>query len=96
MYSHIGVFYYVLGNIRPAFRSSLQAVQLVAIAKASDIHTYGCDSLLQPFVEKTNVLARVCPISVACDYCNVRTAHMYLRKSMAGLHYLTTIMLSGL
>ena len=61
LYTHscIGVFYYLLGNIRPAFRSSLQAMQLVTIARASDIHNYGCDSLLQPFVEKTNLLARV-------------------------------------
>ena len=61
---HAGVFYYLLGNIfRPVLRSSLQAMQLVAIAKASDIHTYGCDSLLQPFVESTNLLARVSPFS---------------------------------
>ena len=56
---YVGVFYYTLGNIRPMFRSSLQAMQLVAIAKASDIHTYSCDSLLEPFVESTNKLARV-------------------------------------
>ena len=37
-----GVFYYLLENIHAMFRSSLQAIQLVAIAKASDIHTYGC------------------------------------------------------
>jgi len=33
----LGVFYYVLGNICPIFRSSLQCIQLIAEAKSSDI-----------------------------------------------------------
>ena len=39
-------FYYVVGNLRPVFRSNLQSIQLVAIAKSADIKQYGCDTLL--------------------------------------------------
>ena len=37
----LGVFYYVLGNIHPIFRSSLQCIQLIAVAKSSDIKNMG-------------------------------------------------------
>ena len=57
---HLGVFYYMLGNIRPVFRSSLQAVQLLAVARAEDIHLYGCTALLRPFVDAMKLLSRVC------------------------------------
>ena len=60
LYTFAGVFYYLLANIRPVFRSSLQSMQLLlAVAKAEDIHFYGCDTLLAPFVEKMKLLARV-------------------------------------
>ena len=54
-----GVFYYILGNIRPVFRSNLQNIQLVAIAKSADIKKYGCDVLLQPFIDQINALGKV-------------------------------------
>ena len=53
-----GCFYYILGNIRPIFHSNLRAIQLLAVAKTHDIRTYGSKSLLQPFVEQMNLLAR--------------------------------------
>ena len=46
-------------NNRPFFRSVLSAVQLLAIARAEDIHTYGCDPLLQPFVDHIKLLSEV-------------------------------------
>ena len=49
---HAGCFYYTLGNICPIFRSNLRAIQLLAVAKTSDIHTYGCEALLQPLCNK--------------------------------------------
>ena len=55
---HAGCFYYTLGNIRPIFRSNLRAIQLLAVAKTSDIRTYGCEALLQPFVQQMNLLSR--------------------------------------
>ena len=55
----IGIFYYTLGNIRPVFRSMLPSMQLLAIANAKDIHTFGCEALLQPFVDQMKLLAEV-------------------------------------
>jgi len=56
-----GMFYYVLGNIHPVFQSSLQCIQLIAVAKSVDIKTpkYGCDALLQPFIDQINMLEKV-------------------------------------
>uniref|UniRef100_A0A1X7T9Z5 Uncharacterized protein n=1 Tax=Amphimedon queenslandica TaxID=400682 RepID=A0A1X7T9Z5_AMPQE len=47
----IGVFYYILGNIPPKWRSSLKVIQLVTIVRHSLIHEYGIDKILQPFME---------------------------------------------
>lgn len=57
---NLAVFYYILGNIRPVFRSTLQAMQIVAVARADDVHTYGYNNLLKPFVEQMKLLAQVC------------------------------------
>ena len=35
--NYLGVFYFLLGNVCPVFRSSLQAIHLLAVAKTSDI-----------------------------------------------------------
>ena len=41
----------MLGNIRPRYRSTLKAINLVAVAKHEDIVCYGMDVVLQPFVQ---------------------------------------------
>ncbi|XP_028417339.1 uncharacterized protein LOC114541732 isoform X2 [Dendronephthya gigantea] len=69
----IGVFYFVLGNIRPMFRSSIRSIQLIAIAKTKDIKSFGIDNLLMPFIEDVNCLAKVF-LLYALQYC------MYIRK----------------
>lgn len=56
---YIGCFYYTIGNIRPMFRSNLRAIQLLAIAKTSDIRSYGCAKLLHEFIDQMNLLASV-------------------------------------
>ena len=53
------MFYYTLGNIRPVFRSCLQAIQLISVAKSSDIRLCRFDALIQPFIEQVNVLGKV-------------------------------------
>ena len=55
----IGVFYYILGNVRPQFRSSLKSIQLVSILKASYIQKYGINSVLQPFMNDVKLLEKV-------------------------------------
>ena len=62
---YVGVFYYILGNIRPMFRSTLQAVQLLAVAKSSDIDSSSRELLLNQFMECMKVLAKV---SIATPY----------------------------
>ena len=52
----LGCIFFTIGNIRPAFRSSLKAIFLVAVAKCSDIDTYGIDTFLKPFVEELKLL----------------------------------------
>ena len=44
------MFYYLLANIRLVFWSTLPSIELLAIARAGDIHSYGCKELLEPFV----------------------------------------------
>ena len=41
------------------FRSNLRAIQLLAVAKTSDIRTYGCKPLLEPFVEQMQRIGKV-------------------------------------
>ena len=54
-----GVFYYVIGNIRPIFRSTLRNIHLICVAKSKDIKEYGVDKLIMPFVEEVNKLSQV-------------------------------------
>ena len=46
----LGCMFFMLGNIRPRYRSTLKAINLVAVAKHEDIVCYGMDVFLQPFV----------------------------------------------
>ena len=45
-----------MSNIRPQYRSTLKAINLVAVAKYEDIVTYGLDAYLLPFVDDLKVL----------------------------------------
>ena len=47
----LGCMFFMLGNIRPQYRSTLKAINLVAVAKHEDITKYGIDVFLAPFVE---------------------------------------------
>ena len=53
----LGCFFFTLGNIRPALRSSLKSIFLVAVAKSTTIKNNGIDSILQPFLDDLKVLA---------------------------------------
>ena len=52
----LGCLSFLLGNIRPLYRSSLKAHYLISVAKHGDIVKYGIDKVLQPFVEELKVL----------------------------------------
>ena len=51
MLCSIGVFYWMLLNVHPAYRSSLHSIQLLAVVKRSCIKQYGIDAALQPVVQ---------------------------------------------
>lgn len=55
----IGIFYYLLGNLSPYLRSSLQSIQVVSIVKSQVLNTYGVDTILEPFMEGIQKLEEV-------------------------------------
>lgn len=54
------MFYYMLGNIDPKFRSTLRSIQLLTIANTIYIEKYGIDAILEPFMEDILKLEEVC------------------------------------
>ena len=55
----IAFFYYTLGNISPALRSSLRCIQLVAVLKYTDLIKYGIDTVLKHFMNAVKALEEV-------------------------------------
>ena len=53
------MFYYVLGNIHPKYRSTLAAIQLVTAVKHIHLNQYGIDKILEPFIEEIKELEKV-------------------------------------
>ena len=47
----LGCLFFVLSNVRSQFRSTLKAINLVAVARNEDIVKYGLDCVLRPFVQ---------------------------------------------
>ena len=58
--SIIGMFYYVLGNLRPELRSTHRAIQLIACVECPDLDKYGFEKVLDPFIKDVNTLSTVC------------------------------------
>ena len=52
----LGCVFFFLANIRPQFRSTLKAINLIAVGKTVNIKAYGLDNFLLPFVEELKVL----------------------------------------
>ena len=53
------LFYYMLGNISPKYRSTLRCIQLLAIVKSSILQQYGPDKILEPFMDDIKSLEHV-------------------------------------
>lgn len=53
----LSMFYYTLGNIPPEHRSSLHAIQLLAVAKTKDLRKVGPELLLSDFITSVNSMA---------------------------------------
>ncbi len=56
---HVGLFYYLLGNIEPKLRSSLKCIQLIACVSTENLEKYGFDMILKPFIQEANTLSKV-------------------------------------
>lgn len=54
-----GMFYYILGNLRPDLRSTHKAIQLIACVECPDLEYYGFDQILEPFINDVNKLCKV-------------------------------------
>jgi hypothetical protein len=52
----IAIFYFTLGNIPPQYRSRMPAVQLLAVAKTTDMKIFGAKKLLKDFISTINLL----------------------------------------
>lgn len=67
---HLGMFYFILGNIKPRLRSSLKCIFLFACVKTKHLEMYGFEMVLKPFIEDVNKLSKVSIIpSLQSRYC---------------------------
>ena len=55
----IGMFYYMLGNLRPELRSTQRSIQLIACVTSKNLEAYGFAAVLDPFIKDVNILANV-------------------------------------
>ena len=55
----IGMFYYMIGNMRPELRSTHRAIQLFACVTNVNLVKYGFRPVLKPFIEDVNKLSEV-------------------------------------
>ena len=55
----IGMFYYMLGNLRPELRSTQRSIQLLACVTSQNLEKYGFEAVLKPFIKDVNSLANV-------------------------------------
>ena len=53
------LFYYILGNIPPKYRSSTRAIQLLVVLKSSVLQQYGADMVLEPVMKDIKQLEKV-------------------------------------
>ncbi len=61
---YLGVFYYMIGNIRPELRATQRAIQLIACVKSDYIKEYGFQPVLKPFIDDVKILAEVIYTSI--------------------------------
>lgn len=58
-YIIIGMVYFQLANLNPAFRSKLESINLVAIFRCNLLEHYSIDAILKPFVQDLKKLENV-------------------------------------
>ena len=54
-----GIFYFMLGNISPKYRSNLHTIQLLCVVRTSLLQKYGINQILEPFMSDIKELESV-------------------------------------
>ena len=67
LYYEIGIFYFVLGNLHPKYRSKLKFIQLIAVCKQWYIEKYTMNAVLRPLIENLNKFVSKNCIHIACS-----------------------------
>ena len=57
---YAGLFYYMLGNIDPKYRSRAECIQLLTVVRTELINKYGINEILEPFMKTIQHLEKVC------------------------------------
>lgn len=65
---YVALFYYTLGNIPPKYRSSLRAIQLLAVLKSNDLQLYGPDKVIEPLMNAVKMLEQVLTLLFKANY----------------------------
>ena len=65
-----GVFYWMILNIHPAYRSTLHSIQLLAVVKSTILKKYKVDSVLKPVVDDLKALAQYVSYTGVFHECN--------------------------
>lgn len=47
----IGIFYYMIGNLSPKYRSKVNSIQLLAMVKTKHIKTYSMNAVLSSIID---------------------------------------------
>lgn len=73
-YFFVGIFYFMLGNLSPKYRSRYSSINLLAICKRKVMTKYSMSSVLRPIIEDLQLLVRngVC--------CSVAIFVMYIQE----------------
>ena len=66
LYKYLGLFYFLLGNINPKYRSNLHVIQLVAVVETQILQKHSIHKILEPFMLDIKALETV-SMHAACS-----------------------------
>ena len=91
MFLLCSVFYYVLGNLSPKYRSTLKAIQLLTIMKHSLLQQYGIHKVLEAFMKDIRMLESVSPNYMYC----LLSSYSSVQLSYSSDLYVTLFLISS-
>ena len=84
----LALFYFVICNIKPLYRSRLEAINLLAAVPVSHITKYGFDIILQEFLKEMSILAEGIEIENECGKSIIRGAMLAFVADTLAAHML--------